>query len=236
MLNAVYSVDVIAVPSKLQQWLTIMHLQWIKPASVWNVPLVVLSLPTTSNRWSHSVDHRCLLRTTKWGKLCRGNWPLVWYQWLDSQPNWFGHELEHAMTFPFPKCGKFDFIDCDSRKFDWEKPGWYLPVEHQGRTDAFPSQGVKFHRRPIANFDRPYRNVGNWAELVNLNRRIFISFWFWVVWWMFNERIIDDKLPYWQAETLNMPCGAHGGPCGQKHILSGLFSTDANTFSDGVNR
>lgn len=43
-------------------------------------------------------------------------------------------------------------------------------------------------------------------------------------------------LPYWHADTLNIPCGAHGGPCGQKHILSGLLSTDAKTRSVGVKR
>lgn len=43
-------------------------------------------------------------------------------------------------------------------------------------------------------------------------------------------------LPYWQADTLNIPCGAHGGPAGQKQTLSGLFSTEANTFSLGVKR
>lgn len=48
--------------------------------------------------------------------------------------------------------------------------------------------------------------------------------------------MIYKYLPYWHADTLNIPCGAHGGPCGQKHILSGFFSTDANTFSDGVKR
>uniref|UniRef100_A0A1B0CTF0 Uncharacterized protein n=1 Tax=Lutzomyia longipalpis TaxID=7200 RepID=A0A1B0CTF0_LUTLO len=38
------------------------------------------------------------------------------------------------------------------------------------------------------------------------------------------------------ADTLKKPCGAHGGPAGQKHLLSGFFSTDAKTSSLGVNR
>lgn len=47
----------------------------------------------------------------------------------------------------------------------------HLPAEHQGRIDAFPLLVVKYHQLPIANFDRPYKSVENWAESVNLVKK-----------------------------------------------------------------
>lgn len=57
---------------------------------------------------------------------------------------------------------------CDTLKTPNKPAKCYLPVEHRGRIDAFPFLAVKFHQRPIANFDHPYRNVESWAKLVNL--------------------------------------------------------------------